>query len=111
MPSLFDLLRPRPREDRLERAIRDGERYLRERQYAAAERAFDFATGQNPADPRAYLGLAVLHHTRGERSRADEALSAYRDAVLAQKISDEEQAALLAQGYERLGDTTRAEDA
>src|SRR5918912_1336347 len=60
--GLFNLLRSRDRDDRVERAIRDGERYLRERQWVAAERAFDFAALQNPDDPRPYLGLALMHH-------------------------------------------------
>ena len=49
MAGLFHLLVPRKQGDRLERALQDGERYLRERQFVAAEQAFDFAVRQAPA--------------------------------------------------------------
>jgi MinD-like ATPase involved in chromosome partitioning or flagellar assembly/Tfp pilus assembly protein PilF len=106
--GLFDLLMPRKPGDRLERALQDGERYLRERQFAAAEQAFDFATRQYPADPRPYLGLAALHRARGQEGGATGAFAQYRDAVRALPIGPEEQAAWLARGYQRLGDHGQA---
>ncbi len=108
MPGLFNWLRSRDHGDRTERAIRDGERYLRERQWAAAERAFDFACMQNPADPRPYLGLALMHHARGALASADEHFSAFRTAVEGSKLSVAERAALLAHGYERIGNADQA---
>jgi Flp pilus assembly CpaE family ATPase len=101
--SLWDMLRSRPRDDRVDRAIRDGERYLRERQWVAAERAFDYACQQNPLDPRAYLGLAVLHRARGELASADESFGAFRSAVEGSGLPPAERAVMLARAYERLG--------
>jgi MinD-like ATPase involved in chromosome partitioning or flagellar assembly/Tfp pilus assembly protein PilF len=109
--GLFDLLMPRKAGDRLERALQDGERYLRERQFAAAEQAFDFAAREYPADPRIYLGLAALHRARGQESGVASAFVQFRDAVRALPASPDEQAAWLARGYGRLGDHARALDA
>jgi len=94
----FDRVRPRPAVDRVERALRDGERYLRERQWDVAERAFDFACLQNPADPRPYLGLALVHHAHGALQRADEAFDGFRTAVAASKLTPADRAAMLAVG-------------
>jgi MinD-like ATPase involved in chromosome partitioning or flagellar assembly/Flp pilus assembly protein TadD len=104
----FDRVRPRPAVDRIERALRDGERYLRERQWDVAERAFDFACLQNPADPRPYLGLAMVHHAHGAVQRADEAFDGFRTAVAASKLTPADRAAMLAAGYERLGELAEA---
>jgi len=106
--GLFTFLRRQDRHDRLDRAIRDGERYVRERQWAAAERAFDFACAQNPADPRPYLGLALMYHARGELARADERFRAFRTAVEGSKLPPGERAALLASGQERMGNAEQA---
>jgi hypothetical protein len=62
--GLFDLLRPRQPTDQLERALRDAELYIRERQFAAAEQALDFATRSFPDDARPDPGLAVLLNRR-----------------------------------------------
>jgi pilus assembly protein CpaE len=104
----FDRVRPRPAVDRVERALRDGERYLRERQWDVAERAFDFACLQNPADPRPYLGLALVHHARGFLRRGDEAFDGFRSAVAASQLTPADRAAMLAVGYERLGELAEA---
>jgi MinD-like ATPase involved in chromosome partitioning or flagellar assembly/Tfp pilus assembly protein PilF len=106
--GIFDMLRPRTGADRLEHALRDAERYLRERQYAAAEQALDHATRTFPTNPRPYLATALLHRARGQEGSAVEAFEAYRSAVFALAMAEDEQTALLARGYERLGDARQA---
>ena len=108
MAGIFDMLRPRTSADRLERALRDAERYMRERQFAAAEQALDYATRTFPTDPRPYLATALLHRARGQEGSAAQAFEAYRSAVFALSVPEDEQAALLARGYERLGDGRQA---
>ena len=99
---------PRKQGDRLERGLQDGERYLRERQFAAAEQAFEFATRQSPADPRPYLGMAALYRAQGQEARVTSAFVQYRDAIRALPEGEADKAAWLARGYQRLGDTPRA---
>ncbi len=108
MAGLFDILRPRDRLDRLERALRDGERLLREGQLAEAERAYEFAALNAPDDPRAHLGRVLVARARGDQARADAALATFRDVVMTLPIPEAEQAALLAEAYERLDDLPRA---
>ena len=108
MAGIFDLLRARASTERLGRALRDGGRYMRERQFAASERAFDCAMRTFPADPRPRLAMALLHRARGQESSAATAFEPCRTVVLALAAPEDEQPALLARGYERLGDGRQA---
>jgi Tfp pilus assembly protein PilF len=90
--GLFDLLLPRQQGDRLERALQDGERYLRERQFAAAEQAFECAARQYPADPRPYPGLAALYQARRQEGSVAGAFARYRDTVRALPDGESERA-------------------